>query len=210
MVSNVPGHGTKGLGYSFLQMTDTPTDGTAEKQSQASQPNLWVRYRILQQYEEPQWKNLIVHSLLCILTYPVLFVSVVLASGRSLFWARFIVGAGCGITGALLGMSLGQLVRPHLEAAGTFPPHPPEVKHWVKWLLVWATVIHQSKYENNPGIQLKDLAPHADNPMSVWATCLILWKRFMFPGTTRKYRVAYEYVVDYYLQAFLAVLIQFL
>lgn len=71
-----------------------------------------------QLYEAPKWNTLAVHTLLCLLTYPFLLIFVIVAKGRTLFWTRLLVGAGCGIIGFLLGLSLIGLARRHLEASG--------------------------------------------------------------------------------------------
>lgn len=69
-------------------------------------------------YEVPEWISLLIHTFLCVVSYPVLVAFVQIVKGRTLFWTRVIVGIGSGITGVLLGRSLLQLSRRHLEATG--------------------------------------------------------------------------------------------
>ncbi len=76
------------------------------------------RHPFSQLYEAPKWKTFVVHTLLCLLAYPFLLIFVSIARGRTLFWTRLAVGAGCGVVGFLLGLSLIGLARRHLEAAG--------------------------------------------------------------------------------------------
>ncbi|KAF9448060.1 hypothetical protein P691DRAFT_730398 [Macrolepiota fuliginosa MF-IS2] len=125
-------------------------------------------------YEVPQWKLLTVHVLLCLLAYPFLLLFVRVARGRTLFQTRVAVGAGCGVVGFLLGLSLIGLARRHLEATA------------------WASVIHQSRYRNHPGMRLKDIAPHAEDPVSAWSGFWLLWNRQTYPGTARNSRSRYD------------------
>ncbi|KAJ3571183.1 hypothetical protein NP233_g3915 [Leucocoprinus birnbaumii] len=127
-----------------------------------------------QWFEAPKWKTLALHTVLCLATYPFLLIFVVIAKDRTLFWARVAVGVGCGIAGVSLGMSLIRLARSHLEAAA------------------WATVIHQSKYQDHPGVKLKDIAPLAEDPVSAYNGLGLLWNRHTYPGTARKNRMHYD------------------
>lgn len=76
------------------------------------------KQRFLRHYEVPKWSSLIIHAFLCLLSFPILLAFVKIAEGRTLFWARAIVGIGSGITGLLLGRSLLLLSVRHLEATG--------------------------------------------------------------------------------------------
>jgi len=67
-------------------------------------------------FEPPNWGKVIFHLVLCALAYPILFAFVLWANGRTLFFSRFIVGAGCGLVGVALGASLLGLSRNILEA----------------------------------------------------------------------------------------------
>ena len=58
-----------------------------------------------------------IHVLMCVIAYPLLTITAVMAKGKTLFWARFIVGVGCGIVGFGLGWSLKALGKAFLEAA---------------------------------------------------------------------------------------------
>jgi hypothetical protein len=60
---------------------------------------------------------LAIHTGLCALSYPFLLIFVIMSRGQNLFWSRLFVGAGCGMLGAILGLSLMQLARGILEAA---------------------------------------------------------------------------------------------
>jgi hypothetical protein len=68
-------------------------------------------------FERPKWKTLLVHIFLCLVTYPLLMIVVVIAENRSLFWTRFIVGLGCGLVGAGLSLSVLALGKSYIEAA---------------------------------------------------------------------------------------------
>jgi len=69
--------------------------------------------------EPPQWRSLTVHVALCGLAYPFLLAFAIAATGKTLFWARLIVGVGSGVLGLMLGVSLMALARRMLEAAST-------------------------------------------------------------------------------------------
>ncbi|EKM82111.1 hypothetical protein AGABI1DRAFT_70724 [Agaricus bisporus var. burnettii JB137-S8] len=125
-------------------------------------------------YEVPEWISLLIHTFLCVVSYPVLVAFVQIAKGRTLFWTRVIVGIGSGITGVLLGRSLLQLSRRHLEAT------------------VWATVIHQSQSHDHPGVQFKHIARHVEDPTSVYNGIVLFWDRFYYTGTARKNRAHYD------------------
>ncbi|KXN81637.1 hypothetical protein AN958_04098 [Leucoagaricus sp. SymC.cos] len=135
---------------------------------------LHKKHPFSQWFETPKWKTFAVHTLFCLLAYPFLLIFVIIAKGRTLFWTRVAVGVGCGITGVLLGISLVGLARTHLEAAA------------------WATVIHQSRFHDHPGVRLKDIAPLAEDPVSAYNGLGLLWKRHRYPGTARKNRIHYD------------------
>ncbi|KDR74467.1 hypothetical protein GALMADRAFT_71149 [Galerina marginata CBS 339.88] len=132
------------------------------------------RHPFAEGYEVPQWRQLILHIGLCALAYPILLVFVIASTGKSLFWARFSVGAGCGLLGFMLGLSLLNLARGILEAA------------------TWATVIHQSRIPNVPGVRLKDLATHSNNPLGSLGALWLLWDRHSYQGADREYRKFYD------------------
>jgi len=71
-------------------------------------------------FEVPQWRKLAIHTGLCALSYPFLLIFVIMGRGRTLFLSRLFVGAGCGILGVMLGLSLVHLARGVLEAASMF------------------------------------------------------------------------------------------
>jgi hypothetical protein len=70
-------------------------------------------------YEPPQWRRLAAHLTLCALGYPFLLLFVSASKGKSLFWARLLVGVGCGLLGGMLGWNLVKMARRILEAAST-------------------------------------------------------------------------------------------
>ena len=76
-----------------------------------------VQHPFAKNFEVPQWRNLAIHTGLCALSYPFLLIFVIMGQGKSLFWSRLFVGAGSGILGVMLGLSLMRLARGILEAA---------------------------------------------------------------------------------------------
>ncbi|KAG5639156.1 hypothetical protein H0H81_006415 [Sphagnurus paluster] len=125
-------------------------------------------------FEAPHRKTILFHIVLCVVTYPILLLVTIIARERSLFWTRFIVGLGCGILGLIIGLSLLKLAQPLLEA------------------VTWATVIHQSRAHENPGVRLRDLAATARDPTSPLTGLKLLWDRAMYPGTSRSAREHYD------------------
>ncbi|KAG6816867.1 hypothetical protein H0H87_002188 [Tephrocybe sp. NHM501043] len=115
-------------------------------------------------FEAPRWGRILLHTVLCIVSYPILLAITLIARNKSFFWSRFIVGVGCGFVGVYLGYSLLKLAKRHLEAA------------------TWATVIHQSHFDDSPGVRLRDLAATSEDPTSVWTALRLLWNRAMHPG----------------------------
>ena len=69
--------------------------------------------------EPPQWRALTLHVAACALSEPLLLLFVRAARGRTLFWARALVGAGCISLGGILGASLVRMAVWILEAAGS-------------------------------------------------------------------------------------------
>lgn len=74
-------------------------------------------------FEAPQWRNILIHTAMCLVSYPTLLAVMLVARNKSLFWTRFIVGVGCGVVGLCLGYSLLMLAKSHLEAASKFYRH---------------------------------------------------------------------------------------
>ncbi|KAJ7929139.1 hypothetical protein B0H13DRAFT_2248169 [Mycena leptocephala] len=126
-------------------------------------------------YEAPEWTFILIHVGFCVLAYPILLAFVVIANNRTLFWSRLVVGVGCGAVGVALGLSLARLGQRFLEAAS-----------------IWATLIHQSRVPNNPGIRLKDFAAGSEYPTSILAALLLLWNRIFYRGTARSARKHYD------------------
>ncbi|KAL5640103.1 hypothetical protein ACGC1H_007408 [Rhizoctonia solani] len=107
--------------------------------------------------------RLIVHMILCFLSFPVVFLISRAASGLSLFWTRLVVGGLCGGVGLTLGVTLLDLSRSCIEAA------------------LWATIIHESlKGEVN-----HELDYHTHNPLSPWSAILLLYKRYLKQMSSR-------------------------
>lgn len=121
----------------FTSRLDTPNYGSLDDEMtllKTPSPSFFRRLGLTkplrkhpfsQWYEVPEWTSLAVHTFFCIISYPVLLAFVQIAKGRTLFWTRLIVGIGSGITGVLLGNSLLQLSRRHLEATGESDTSPP-------------------------------------------------------------------------------------
>ena len=80
-------------------------------------PKLPARHPFAKNFEVPRWRKLAIHTGLCALSYPFLLIFVIAGRGQTLFWSRLFVGAGCGILGVMLGISLMNLARGVLEAA---------------------------------------------------------------------------------------------
>jgi hypothetical protein len=72
------------------------------------------------QFEAPDWRQLSIHTVLCLLSYPLLLLVVIIASSRPLFWTRTIVALGCGLIGFTLGLIPLALGRKFLGAAGGY------------------------------------------------------------------------------------------
>ncbi len=71
-------------------------------------------------FEASERPKIIIHIILCLVAYPMLFLFVVIACNKTIFWSRFFVGVGCGAIGFALGLSLLSLARPFLEAASAY------------------------------------------------------------------------------------------
>ncbi|KAL0571126.1 hypothetical protein V5O48_010834 [Marasmius crinis-equi] len=126
-------------------------------------------------FEPPEWKKIFLHVFLCAVAYPFLLLVVVIAKNRSIFWCRTIVGIGCGIVGFALGVSLIELAKTFLEAA------------------TWATLIHQSNVPTDaPGVRLRDLSSTVEHGTTLWSALRLMWARWMYSGTARRARRAYD------------------
>ncbi|KAF4602489.1 hypothetical protein EYR40_005698 [Pleurotus pulmonarius] len=148
-------------------------------------------------YEAPSWALIVLHVGLCLIAYPALMIFVLIAKDRTIFWTRFAVSCGCGIVGFCLGLSLLNLARAFLEAA------------------TWATLIHQSRLPEAPGLTLREFAA-ASQGTSALVAARVLLNRIMFQGTARKQRKAYDsrpwslYVVYFLLLVLLAASLPFI
>ncbi|CUA69403.1 ATP-binding cassette sub-family C member 8 [Rhizoctonia solani] len=131
----------------------------------------------LERFEPAPVLPLIIHTLLCIAAFPIIYYLSPLANGLSMFWARVIVGGIAGAVGLSLGVSLLDLARRGIEAA------------------LWATIIHESMTGDMGGVTLSELNYHTANPDSPWAATLLLYRRwFKHRGTGRARRKEYEQV----------------
>ncbi|KAF9464263.1 hypothetical protein BDZ94DRAFT_1289419 [Collybia nuda] len=137
-------------------------------------PKPFTKHPFAQGFEAPNWTQLLVHVGLCLVAYPFLMIFIVIARAKPLFWTRFVVSLGCGLIGFCLGFSLLQLGKKFLEAA------------------TWATVIHQSRVMDEPGVKLKDLAANSGDSTSALAALRLLWDRYMYTGTSRRSRQQYD------------------
>ena len=82
------------------------------------------RLHLFSSFEPPPLQHLLLHTLLCGLTYPWLIITTLAASGQTLFFARFFVGAGCGIIAFALGLSLTQFAKQQFQACSELYSHP--------------------------------------------------------------------------------------
>ncbi|KAG5651681.1 hypothetical protein H0H81_007842 [Sphagnurus paluster] len=125
-------------------------------------------------FEAPRWPNILFHVALCLVAYPLLLIVTLIAREKPLFWTRFIVGLGCGIIGVSLALSLLKLAQAHLEAT------------------TWATIIHQSRVDESPGVKLRNLAAISQDPTSALSGLRLLWDRWMYHGTSQNAREHYD------------------
>ncbi|KAG6886494.1 hypothetical protein C0992_003716 [Termitomyces sp. T32_za158] len=133
-----------------------------------------LKTRTASGFEVPEWKKILLHAALCLVSYPTLLGVVLIARNKSIFWTRFIVGGACGFIGLCLGYSLLTLAKSHLEAA------------------TWATVIHQSHFDASPGVRLKDLAATTEDPTSALTAIHLLLNRKRHPATAQRSQQDYE------------------
>ncbi|KAF8607475.1 hypothetical protein BDV93DRAFT_519523 [Ceratobasidium sp. AG-I] len=129
----------------------------------------------LDRFEPAPVLPLLVHAILCLAAFPIMFYLTTEANGLSMFWTRVIVGCICGAVGLTLGVSLLDLSRRGIEAA------------------LWATIIHESMDGPAGGVTLSQLDYHTANPDSPWAAILLLYRRiFKHRGTGRSKRRNYD------------------
>ncbi|CAE6505141.1 unnamed protein product [Rhizoctonia solani] len=129
----------------------------------------------LARFEPAPVLPLIIHTLLCIVAFPIIYYLSPVANGLSMFWARVIVGGIAGAVGLSLGVNLLDLSRRGIEAA------------------LWATIIHESMAGDMGGVTLSELNYHTANPDSPWAATLLLYRRwFKHRGTGRSRRKEYD------------------
>ena len=108
----------------FFTPSRMPTSASGWPGTEPSYSERVARMFETKLYERPSYPSVAVHILLCIFAYPILVLTALAASGRSLFWSRFIVSIGCGIVGLSLGFSLIRFARHHLEACSKFTQPP--------------------------------------------------------------------------------------
>ncbi|CAE6465347.1 unnamed protein product [Rhizoctonia solani] len=129
----------------------------------------------LARFEPAPVLPLVIHTLLCIAAFPIIYYLSPVADGLSMFWARVVVGGIAGAVGLSLGVSLLDLSRRGIEAA------------------LWATIIHESMTGDMGGVTLSELNYHTANPDSPWAAFLLLYRRwFKHRGTGRSRRKDYD------------------
>ncbi|CAE6420807.1 unnamed protein product [Rhizoctonia solani] len=129
----------------------------------------------LARFEPAPVLPLIIHTLLCVAAFPLIYYLSPVADGLSLFWARVVVGGIAGTVGLCLSVSLLDLSRRGIEAA------------------LWATIIHESMNRDMGGVTLSQLNYHTANPDSPWAAILLLYRRwFKHRGTGRSRRKDYD------------------
>ncbi|KAG8698885.1 hypothetical protein FRC09_006970 [Ceratobasidium sp. 395] len=130
----------------------------------------------LDRFEPAPVLPLIIHAVLCVVSFPIIFYLTPAANGLPMFWTRLIAGGIYGIVGLTLGVSLLDLSRRGIEAA------------------LWATIIHESM-DGAGGVTLSQLDYHTANPDSPWAAILLLYRRlFKHRGTNRSRRKSYDSV----------------
>lgn len=67
-------------------------------------------------FEPTDWRGIAMHAGFCFVGYPFLLLVCLAASNKTLFWARVIVGIGCGLLGFCLGLNPYRFARRYLEA----------------------------------------------------------------------------------------------
>ena len=116
---------------SFLPYKDLPSPGMGQGSSRPpppvspsyrngviSVPKRAKSHPFSESFEPPRWRIILIHVLMCVVAYPLLMITTVVATkGKTLFWTRLVVGLGCGIIGCALGLSLLALGKAFLEAA---------------------------------------------------------------------------------------------
>ncbi|KAJ1308925.1 hypothetical protein OPQ81_004610 [Rhizoctonia solani] len=129
----------------------------------------------LARFEPAPVLPLVIHTILCMIAFPIIYYLSPVANGLSMFWARVIVGGICGAVGLSLGVNLLDLSRRGIEAA------------------LWATIVHESMAGDMGGVTLSELNYHTANPDSPWAAILLLYRRwFKHRGTGRSRRKEYD------------------
>lgn len=98
----------------------SPTPGSPRTPggTDARFPRAHRKHPFSKRSEPPQWRALALHVAACALSAPLLLLFVHAARGRTLFWARALVGAGCTVLGCVLGTSLVRMAGRIMEAAG--------------------------------------------------------------------------------------------
>lgn len=68
-------------------------------------------------FERPDYLHILAHAIFCCIAYPIIYVGTVATKGKSLFWARVIVGLWCAGIGVVIGWSLVAFATKYAEAA---------------------------------------------------------------------------------------------
>ncbi|KAG9095076.1 hypothetical protein FS749_011137, partial [Ceratobasidium sp. UAMH 11750] len=136
----------------------------------------WLKLggRFMSRFEPVPVKALIIHTFLCCVSFPFVYLLCTAASGISLFWCRAVVGAICGTIGLALGYNLMKLSQRGMET------------------VLWATIIHESMHPDG-GITLEELNDYVSDHGSVWAAIRLLFGRtFYHKGARRTRRRRYD------------------
>ncbi|KAG8682129.1 hypothetical protein FRC08_015168, partial [Ceratobasidium sp. 394] len=156
------------------QYTATRLPTVPIPQTSSEQPWVLQGRGFMSKFEPVPIKLLIIHTLLCFIAFPFVYLLCSVGSGRSLFLSRAIVGGVCGLTGLMLGYNLVQLSRRGMEAA------------------LWATIVHESMRPEG-GVTLEQLNNYVANPGSPGAAVSLLLRRiFRHTGAKRMHRGKYD------------------
>ena len=68
-------------------------------------------------FERPNYYHVFAHVVCCCVAYPIIYAGTVVAKGKSLFWARVIIGLWCAGIGAVIGWNLVAFATKYAEAA---------------------------------------------------------------------------------------------
>ncbi|KLO16745.1 hypothetical protein SCHPADRAFT_847669 [Schizopora paradoxa] len=121
-------------------------------------------------FEATDWKSILIHTVAVACAYPFLILVCLLASNKTLFWSRVIVGFGCGILAFALGRTPFCAARRYLEAS------------------TWATFIHESTSGSRNGLPISVLAERTEDPMGAVTVFKLLYRRNFTKATAGRKR----------------------